>query len=179
MTSTIDVSRDDQNIMVTDTVFKLGDIDGKTFTERVELIYEKVLYWKKNLFLSPTGKSCKLYIDESVKLLNSRVKGTALHNIAFKAIMIMPNLLFQEPLKNSKVKDNLTALERRMHSWLKGNLMELLHKGESIQRNFFIFFKLGVTPCKAEQPLQGMELQEKEAQKDYSMQEMWLERTYC
>ena len=28
------------------------------------------------------------------------------------------------------------------------------------------FFKLGFTPCKAEQPLQGMELQEKEAQKD-------------
>ena len=29
------------------------------------------------------------------------------------------------------------------------------------------FFKLGFTSCKAEQPLQGMELQEKEAQKDY------------
>ena len=29
-----------------------------------------------------------------------------------------------------------------------------------------IFLKLGFTPCKAEQPLQGMELQEKEAQKD-------------
>ena len=28
------------------------------------------------------------------------------------------------------------------------------------------FFKLGFTPCKAEQPFQGMELQEKEAQKD-------------
>ena len=31
---------------------------------------------------------------------------------------------------------------------------------------FFVFFKLGFTPCKAEQPLRGMELQEKEAQKD-------------
>ena len=29
-----------------------------------------------------------------------------------------------------------------------------------------IFLKLGFTPCKAEQPLRGMELQEKEAQKD-------------
>ena len=29
-----------------------------------------------------------------------------------------------------------------------------------------LFFKLGFTPCKAEQPLQGMELQEKETQKD-------------
>ena len=28
------------------------------------------------------------------------------------------------------------------------------------------FFELEFTPCKTEQPLQGMELQEKEAQKD-------------
>ena len=28
------------------------------------------------------------------------------------------------------------------------------------------FFQLGFTPCKAEQTLQGMELQEKETQKD-------------
>ena len=30
----------------------------------------------------------------------------------------------------------------------------------------FNFFKLGFTACKPEQPLRGMELQEKEAQKD-------------
>ena len=121
--------------MVTDTVFKWGDIDGKTFTERVELIYEKVVYWKKNLFLLRTGKSGKLYIDENVKLLNSWVEGTTLHNIAFKAIMIMPNLLLQKPSKNSKAKDHLTALERTMQRWLKGNLMQLSHEGETIQKN--------------------------------------------
>ena len=31
---------------------------------------------------------------------------------------------------------------------------------------YIYIFKLGFTPCKAEQPLQGMGLQEKEAQKD-------------
>ena len=30
----------------------------------------------------------------------------------------------------------------------------------------FYFFKLGFAPCKAEQPLQGMELQKKEAKKE-------------
>ena len=68
--------------MVTDTVFKWGDIDRKTFTEIVELIHQKIVYWKKNLFLLPTGKSGKLHVDESVKLLSSWVEG-ALHNIAF------------------------------------------------------------------------------------------------
>ena len=40
------------------------------------------------------------------------------------------------------------------------------------------FFKSGFTPCKAEWPLQGMELKEKEAQKDWGIQEICLERTY-
>ena len=40
------------------------------------------------------------------------------------------------------------------------------------------FFQLGFTPCKAEQPLQAMEFQEKEAQRDYCTQEICLERTY-
>ena len=119
MASTINVSHDDQNIVVTDTVFKWGDIDGTTFIERVEQIYEKVVYWKKNLCLLPTGKSGKLYIDESVKLLNSWVEGTALCEIAFKAIVILRNLLLQKPSKNSKRsfnsfrKKNEELVERR------------------------------------------------------------------
>ena len=39
-----------------------------------------------------------------------------------------------------------------------------LMKVHCAKREFF--FKLGFTPCKAEQSLQGMELQEKESQKD-------------
>ena len=38
------------------------------------------------------------------------------------------------------------------------------------------FLKLGFTPCKDEQLLRAMELQEKEAQKEYSIQEISLER---
>ena len=36
--------------------------------------------------------------------------------------------------------------------------------------------KLGFTPCKAEKPLQGMELQEKKHKKDYRIQKICLER---
>ena len=136
VTSTIDVSHDDENIVETDAVFKWGDIDGKSFTEKVELmIYEKVVYRKKNLFLLTTGKSGKLNIDENVKLLNRWLEETALHDTAFKAMMIMPNLLLQKSSKNFKTKDHLTALERRMLSWLKGDLTELLDEGETIQKN--------------------------------------------
>ena len=44
--------------------------------------------------------------------------------------------------------------------------------------NVIFFFKLGFTPCKAEQPLRGMELQEKKNKKDCRIQKVCLERTY-
>ena len=48
------------------------------------------------------------------------------------------------------------------------------HQEDTLKYIFFVylsffflsFFKLGFTSCKAKQPLQGMELQEKETQKD-------------
>ena len=35
-----------------------------------------------------------------------------------------------------------------------------------VSLTIFVFLELGLTPCKAKQPLQGMELQEKEEQRD-------------
>ena len=49
---------------------------------------------------------------------------------------------------------------------------------KTCKRSLPIFLKLRFTPRKAEQLLRGMELQEKEAQKDYRTQEICLERTY-
>ena len=48
--------------------------------------------------------------------------------------MVMSNLLLQKLSQNSKAKDHLTALERRMQSLLK-DLMGLLHEGQTIQKN--------------------------------------------
>ena len=39
------------------------------------------------------------------------------------------------------------------------------------------FFKFGFTPCKAEQPLQGMQLEEKKHKKDYRKQKICFKRT--
>ena len=44
--------------------------------------------------------------------------------------------------------------------------------------SIFYFFNWDSTPCKAEQPLRGMELQEKKHKKDYRIQKICLERTY-
>ena len=52
-----------------------------------------------------------------------------------KALMIMPSLLIQKPSKESKSKNHLKALERRMKLWQSGHLLELLHESLTIQRN--------------------------------------------
>ena len=44
--------------------------------------------------------------------------------------------------------------------------------------DLIFFLKIGFTPCKAEQPLRGIELQEKKHKKDYIIQKICLERTY-
>ena len=80
--------------------------------------------------------------------------------------IILKMLTFLDSLK-TQISKYLEKPNLHVHS--------LYNKGFS----FFIYFlKLEFTPCKAEQPLRGMELQEKEAQKDYSIQEICLERTY-
>ena len=48
---------------------------------------------------------------------------------------------------------------------------------EFLKLPIFFLKKLGFTSCKAEQPLQSMELQEKEGQKDYSIQGICFERS--
>ena len=59
-----------------------------------------------------------------------------------------------------------------------GNLSkEIIKPIQDVKMNM-IMMKLGFTPCKAEQPLQGMELQEKQTQKDYSIQKISLEKIF-
>ena len=43
---------------------------------------------------------------------------------------------------------------------------------------YLFIYLLGFTPCKAKQPLRGMELQEKKYKKDYRIQKICLETTY-
>ena len=49
--------------------------------------------------------------------------------------MIMPSLLLQKPSEESKSKDDLKALERRMELWQSGDQLELLQTSLTIQRN--------------------------------------------
>ena len=65
-------------------------------------------------------------------------------------------------IQNQELYDIITYIE---HNWLH-RVVAYVFSTIEVSSFFFFFFKFVFTPCKAEQPLQGIELQEKETQKD-------------
>ena len=61
------------------------------------------------------------------------IANSPLENITLKSIHVMSTLLLQKPSKNSKAKDHVVALERRLKFSENGNITGLGKEGESIQ----------------------------------------------
>ena len=121
----------DQSTMLTKYVW--GKSDSYTFETKITNAYEKIVQWKKNVFLLPSGKVGKDFIDEMTRLISEWNNDSPLKSISLKALMVMPSLLLQKPSKTSKAKDHLTALERRLVLWNNGDIEELVHEAETIQ----------------------------------------------
>jgi len=56
---------------------------------------EKMVFWRKNIFLFSNWEKWKGIINETTRLLNEFGCMIHLESIAFKAIVIMPSLLLQ------------------------------------------------------------------------------------
>ena len=112
-----------------------GKYKDHEFEKNLSQVYETVVFWRKNLFLLPSGKAGKKFIGEVSRLMSEWLHDSLLKDIKFKAIMVMPRLLLQKPSQKSKSKDHLRALERRSELWESGEAMELLKEGDTIQKN--------------------------------------------
>ena len=114
-------------------VNKWGTEGSRNITKYINDAYEKIVFWRKNILMLPTGSVGKNYVVETTRLLNAWTSNSPMKDIASKAIHIMPSLLFQKPSKTSKSKDHTKVLERRMTLWLKGEINELVFEAETIQ----------------------------------------------
>ena len=72
-------------------------------------------------------------MEEITRLLKLWIQDSSLKTIALKVIHVMSALLLQKPSKNSKSRDHLVSLERRLKLWEQGDISNLLHTGEIIQ----------------------------------------------
>ena len=102
-------------------------------SKKIQDAYERIVFWKKNLFMLQTGATAKKYITETTKLMNGWTNNSPFKDITFTAIHVMPSLLLQKLSKTSKAKDHLKALEKRIDLWINGNTDKLLYEGETIQ----------------------------------------------
>ena len=91
-----------ENIMEIST-YKWGKYTNKHFEVNVSSIYEKIVYWKNNIFLLPTGKGGRCFIDETERLIDAWIRGSLLKNIALNTVMIMPSLLLQNLTKTQSL----------------------------------------------------------------------------
>ena len=50
--------------------FSRNEVAGSRFEALIHDAYEKIIQWKRNIFMLPTGASGKKYIDETTRLFN-------------------------------------------------------------------------------------------------------------
>ena len=91
-----------------------GNYFRKGYEKNIE--NEKIVHWKKNLFMLPSGAAGKRYVKEVTHLKKFWIQGTPLKSVPLKTVHVMPALLLQKPSKSSKAKDYLQALERHRKS---------------------------------------------------------------
>ena len=95
--------------------FTWGKLDSTSFISLIEEVYEKVVYWRKNLFLLPRGPHGKAFLGgDKAKPIRSWAIAGPMERIAFKALAVIDHLLLQKPHHTSTSKDHLRYLEKRL-----------------------------------------------------------------
>ena len=83
------------------TTIKCRERNLREVSKKIQDEYERIVFWKKNLFMLPTGAAAKKYTAETIKLMNGWTNNSPLKDIAFTAIHVMPSLLLQKSSKTS------------------------------------------------------------------------------
>ena len=99
-------SQDDTINQCAENTFIWGEQSSVQFTQDLNFVYDKVVYWRKNLFRLPSGSAGKDFIREVTRLIKAWTSKSALRPIAWKCVMVMPQLLLQKPSKQSKAKEH-------------------------------------------------------------------------
>ena len=92
-----------------------GDHTKDDIHHKIDVIYEKIAFWRRNLFKLPSGAAGKKFISETTKWIefwNQDVN--EYKDIALKVLMVMPALLLQKPSFKSTAKQHSQCLSRRL-----------------------------------------------------------------
>ena len=96
---------------------KWGNLEGRALEERITNIYTETVKWRRNLFFLPTGKAGEGFIEELNRVFSLFNSGSPFEPIALTMTSIIFPLLLQKPSKNSKTKDHVRYLEKRLETF--------------------------------------------------------------
>ena len=113
--------------------FCRGNMDGGEVLNEMNKIYDEVVFWKKNIFLLPSGKVGKDFVAEMTRLVQSFANATSMEGIALKALVILQVLILQKPHARSKSRDHVQCVQRRLELWKMAIFEELLREGRTLQ----------------------------------------------
>ena len=119
---------------VVEQQFMWGQLNGDQAARELKECYEKIVYWRKNIFMLPKGSTAKDYIKETTRLINECIAESPIKECAMYAVHVMPALLLQKPAKNSKSKHHVEALNRRLKLWQNGEFDRLLREADALQK---------------------------------------------
>ena len=114
----------------------INGISGPEFVSIIDDIYNRILKWKKNLFKVPSGNASKKFVTILAEWLAYYNTDSEFKGIALKVFHVLPALLLQKPSKNSKARDHLRCLEKRLVMWDSGDITALLSEARTIQERF-------------------------------------------
>ncbi len=95
--------------------------------------FEKMKFWRKNLWKIPSGKTGKTLLKEMTFLINNWTKKTGLEEIALHMNMIFLPLLLQKSGNRVNAAAVKEIIEKRFQKWCNGEIKELLEEAEFLQ----------------------------------------------
>ena len=110
-----------------------GKLRGSAIMSALKEAHSEIVKWKPNLFLTPSGSVGKDFIDELTRLASLFANKTDSESFALTALVVSIPLLLQKPGKNSKTKEHVKHLQRRLALWKEGEISALVREGKAIQ----------------------------------------------
>ena len=112
---------------------KFGKLLGEDIISTVNNAYDTIVTWKSNTFKLPGNATGKDVRTKMSRLCDAYTNKTDLEQIALKLLTIFCPLLLQKTNKNSKNKENIEHLKRRLSLWKQGEIDALVREGAAIQ----------------------------------------------
>ena len=112
-----------------------GNHSKEDINQIFRAMYEEIVFWRRNVFLVPSGANGKKFVAETTRWLQCWIDDSeSFKDIAMTIVMVMPSVLLQKPSYKSTAKQHSLCLGRRLQLWAEGDFDALMRESRIIQK---------------------------------------------